>query len=299
MAPKPTRHTLARPLSVVGVGLHSGHHVRTTIAPAPAGQGLVFVRTDMPAHQGRIPALWTHATPATLCTRLLNAYGASVATIEHLMAALHALAITDATISVDSAEIPILDGSARPWVDHLLHAGLRDLGVPAPLLRVHRPVEVRNGTAWARLRPNPGRGLALTCAIDFATPAIGVQSYTHRLTSAGFAQQLAPARTFCMDRDIRAMHAQGLALGGSVDRAVIFRDTGPINPEGLRFANEPVRHKMLDAIGDLYLAGGLWEAAFEANRPGHALTGALLAQAFATPGAIEAAAPGLLTARAA
>lgn len=286
MRPYTHRHTLKRDLHLSGVGLHTGRHCAVRITPAPAGTGVVFQRTDMPLHKNTIAALWSNAVPAALCTRLINHYGASVSTIEHLMAALHASAITDAIIALDGDEVPILDGSARPWMRALRHAGTVALPAPAPVLRVTRPIFVHNGAAWARLRPNPGRGLVLTCTIDFATPAIGTQTYTHALTRAGFLRHIAPARTFCQAQDIRALHQQGLALGGNLERAVIFKDTGTINPTGLRFDNEPVRHKLLDAVGDLYLAGAQWEAVFESNRPGHALTGLLLQQAFSQPGAL-------------
>lgn len=284
------RHTVKNPITVHGTGLHSGRSVSLSILPAPLGFGLVFRRLDMLPGRGDVAALHTNALPATLCTRLVNPYGASVSTIEHLMAALHATGVTDALLTISTEEVPILDGSAQGWMTALRKAGTVNLGVPATVYKVAREVRVERGAAWACLRPYAGTGLTVSCTIDFADPAIGQQSYTGKLTTQRFREDLAPARTFCMAADIRTMHAQGLALGGNLERAVIFHQGKAMNPEGLRFANEPARHKALDVVGDLFLAGGFLNAAFVANRPGHALTGALLAQAFATPGCLVPAA---------
>lgn len=281
------RRTLNAPITMHGIGLHSGRAVSLTLVPAHAGFGVVFRRLDWTPGQGDIPALHTYAVPSALSTRLVNTYGASVGTIEHLMAALHAHGVTDALITLSGEEVPILDGSAHAWSAALRTTGTHPLGVAATLYTVTRPVHVQRGAAWARLVPSAQLGLSLSCRIDFADPAIGQQAYQGLMTLQHFDDELAAARTFCRHDDIATMHAQGLALGGSIERAVIFDHDRVLNPEGLRFADEPVRHKALDVVGDLYLTGGFLQGRFEANRPGHALTGALLAQAFATPGCLR------------
>ena len=288
-----TRATLARSVRVCGVGLHSGVRAEALLRPAKAGDGIVFRRIDQ--HGARVPALWHASQPAALHTLLVGPTGARVATVEHLMAALHGLGITDILIDIEHEELPILDGSALPWVEALHRAGRHDLNAEAPRFTIARTIDVQNGAAWARLRPHatPQQGLVLRCAIAFGDRAIGQQSLSMPLDKRHF-HAIQDARTFCMGKDIDAMRAQGYALGGGTDCAVVFDDGAVRNPEGLRHPDEPVRHKTLDAIGDLYLAGGFLDGVFEANRPGHALTTALLRQAFATPNALVPARQALL-----
>ncbi|MFB2533166.1 UDP-3-O-acyl-N-acetylglucosamine deacetylase [Paracoccus sp. p4-l81] len=272
--------TIASRVTFSGVGLHSGAAVRMTIAPAPAGHGIVFHRTDLPAGPAaEIPALWDHVTPSRLCTVVDNGQGASVSTIEHVMAALAGTGITNAVIEVDAPEVPILDGSAAPFVQGILAQGIRRQDAPMRVLRILRPVEVREGDAVARLEP--ADRFAMQFTIDFADAAIGHQEKTVDLANGAFVRELMDSRTFCRQSDVEAMQKNGLALGGTYENAVVFDGDRVLSPGGLRHADEPVRHKMLDAVGDLALAGAPIQGLYAGNRAGHAMTNRLLRAVFA------------------
>jgi len=277
--------TLQTAVRFRGAGLHSGLRARLVIQPAPADHGIVFRRTDLAPGTGDIPALWTHAEPAHLCTRIRNAHGAHVDTIEHLMAALAGCGIHNALVEVDGPEVPILDGSAAPFVRGFMTAGVETLAAPIRALRLRAPVEVQAGAARARLDPAPH--LQISFHIDFEDAAIGRQSKHLSMANGSFVRELSDSRTFCRQRDVDAMHAAGLALGGSYDNAVVVDGARVLSPGGLRHADEPVRHKMLDALGDLALAGMPILGRYTGVRAGHAMTGRLLEQLFATPDAWE------------
>jgi UDP-3-O-[3-hydroxymyristoyl] N-acetylglucosamine deacetylase len=272
--------TLAKPVHFSGVGLHSGRMSRVVVRPAPSGNGLTFQRTDL-AHEAALRARHNRVEITPLCTRL--AYGSThISTIEHLMSALSGLGIDNAAIEINGPEVPILDGSALPFVSEIRKAGIRHLRAPRSYLEILQPVRVaREDGAWAELRPYDG--FRLDISIDFALPAIGKQSFGTDLTADQFTREIAPARTFCMARDIEKMRTSGLALGGSEENALVFNEDGPAPGQHLRFPDEPVRHKLLDAIGDLALAGHRLQGAYLANRPGHALTNLLLRKALACP----------------
>lgn len=263
-----------------GVGLHSGRKARLVVRPASADHGIVFRRTDLTGARD-IPALWHCAEPAALCTRIRNAAGAHVDTIEHLMAALAGCGIHNALVEIDGPEVPILDGSAEPFVRAFLDAGIMTLAAPVRALRLLSPVAVQAGDARARL--DPANHLQISFHIDFEDAAIGRQSKHLSMANGNFVRELSDSRTFCRQRDVDAMHAAGLALGGSYDNAVVVDGAQVLSPGGLRHADEPVRHKMLDALGDLALAGMPILARYTGDRAGHALTGRLLAALFATP----------------
>ena len=277
--------TLQTAVRFRGTGLHSGNKARLTIRPAPADHGIVFRRTDRNPGASDIPALWQFAEPAQLCTRIRNAAGTHVETIEHLMAALAGCGIHNALIEIDGPEVPILDGSAAPFVRAFLGAGLRVLDAPLRALRLHEAIEVRAGAAIARLDPAPQ--LRISFAIDFEDAAIGRQSKQLTMANGSFVRELSDSRTFCRQRDVEAMRAAGLALGGTYHNAVVVEGARVLSPGGLRHADEPVRHKMLDALGDLALAGMPLLAAYTGVRAGHAVTGQLLERLFATPDAWE------------
>lgn len=265
--------TLARSVSLRGVALHSGADVAVDIHPAPADQGISFQRTDASPHEV-LRARHDIVEISPLCTRLRAGHN-SISTIEHMMAAFAGLGIDNARVLVDGPELPILDGSALPYAQAFQKAGLRRQRGSRHAIEVMRPVRVdRDDGAWAELCPS--RGFQLDVSIDFPNAAIGSQRYVCHPASSTFVSELAPARTFCQARDIPHMRAQGLALGGSSENALIFDAHGPIEGQNLRFANEPVRHKILDAIGDLYLIGAPIQGAFKAYKPGHALTNLLL-----------------------
>lgn len=279
------QQTLSTVVELAGAGLHTGRPARLRLLPAPAGQGIRFRRADLPGSP-EVRALWDHVTDTRLSTVIGLEGGPSVATIEHLMAALAGLGVHNVTAVLDGPEVPILDGSSRDFALAILRAGRRGQGEPVQAVRVLRPVEIRQGEAWARLEP--AAGFEIVFSIDFDIAAIGRQSLRLDMANGTFVRELADARTFCRLSDVEAMRANGLALGGSTDNAVVFDDARVLTPGGLRHGDEPVRHKMLDALGDLALAGGPLIGRYTGHRAGHALTNALLCKAFAEPGALVA-----------
>ena len=277
--------TLMRSAGFSGVGLHSGKPVRMTVAPAAPDHGIVFQRSDLPVHDSRIRVCPQNWEAAALCTVLRNDAGAHVSTIEHVMAALAGCGIHNALVRLDGAEVPILDGSAAPFVAGIVDAGLKVQGAPLRVLRVLQPVEVRDGRASARLEPalHP----EIRFEIDFPDAAIGHQSRRILLQGDAFVRDLADSRTFCRSADVDAMRRNGLALGGSLDNAVVVDGASVLTPGGLRHADEPVRHKMLDALGDLAVAGHPFVGRYVGRRAGHALTGALLQKLLGDPAAFR------------
>jgi UDP-3-O-[3-hydroxymyristoyl] N-acetylglucosamine deacetylase len=264
------RKTLASETAIEGIGLHSGEAVRMRLLPAAAEAGITFVRVDAGAVE--IPADLSCAGPSFYAT-VLEKDGVTVSTIEHLMAALYALGVDDARIELDGPEVPILDGSSRPFVDRILAAGLVELPVLRQYINIVRPIEVRDEDKTISVHPCPE--YRVTYGIEFPHPALGYQELTASLWSdESFAEKLAPARTFTFERDVEALRRAGLALGGSLDNAVVVGDRGILNDE-LRFPDEFVRHKMLDLTGDLSLLGHPLRGHVVAYRAGHDLHGRL------------------------
>ncbi|MCB9760855.1 MAG: UDP-3-O-[3-hydroxymyristoyl] N-acetylglucosamine deacetylase [Alphaproteobacteria bacterium] len=273
--------TLAAAFEASGVGLHTGATVRARVCPAPPRTGLHLVRVDRPGAP-TIPATLANVRSTRLATTL--AVGdVGVSTVEHLIAALVAAGIDNARVEVDGPELPVLDGSARPWVRHIDAAGRREQATPARHLVVRRHVEVSSGARRMALHPAPA--LTLSATVDFPHPLIGAQHLALPLTAASFRAELAWARTFGFLRDIEALREAGLALGGTLSNAVVYDRVGVVNPDGLRAEDEPVRHKLLDVVGDLGLLGARLVGRVEATRPGHGLTHALLRALLADPGA--------------
>lgn len=273
------QRTLRRPLSCAGVGVHSGLQVRMRLLPAPVNAGISFLRIDLPAGQGLVQAHWSRVAGTTLCTELDNGQGARVGTVEHLMAALHACGVDNVLVELDGPEVPVLDGSAEPYMRMIRQAGTLSQAAPRRYLKIDRPVQVGDGERFAVLMPY--NGLRLTAEIDFEDPAIGRQRRSLRLSRESFGSELAAARTFGLVQDIRKLQSLGLAKGGSTDNAVVVDRGRVLNPEGLRYSDEFVRHKLLDAVGDLYLAGAPILGHMLSHRPGHALTRELLGALFA------------------
>lgn len=261
-----TRHaqTLRQPVTVTGHGLHSNAPCTVVLRPAEHGSGIRFLHTPSGTE---IPARAEFVGDCSLATTLTRD-GIRLQTVEHLLSALVGLQIDHLTIEVDGEELPILDGSSAPWVQAIQAAGIREMALWPRFLQILKPVEVRRGDKWMRVLPHPG--LRLAYAIDFDHPAIGRQRRELSLTPDKYVKELASARTFCMDRDIELMRAKGLAKGGSLENAVVFSPTGPLN-DSLRFEDEAVRHKLLDMIGDLALLGAPLEGFVEAHLAGHAL----------------------------
>jgi len=280
------QNTLIRSVTFTGVGLHSGAPVTMTVHPAAEDHGICFRRTDVVTGDAQVPAQWDAVVPSRLCTLVANAAGVSVSTIEHIMAALAGSAIHNALIDIDGPEVPILDGSAAPFVSGFLDAGIVAQGAPVRAIRVLKAIEVREGEAVARLEPSDM--LEIAFQIDFAEAAIGRQDKVLNMANGAFVRELSDSRTFCRNAEVVAMRERGLALGGTLENAVVFEGDKVLSPGGLRYADEPVRHKMLDALGDLALAGGPILGRYTGIRAGHALTNRLLRALFADPSAWRA-----------
>ena len=271
--------TLKRAIEFSGIGLHTGRPVRLALRPAPSGHGIVFHRTDLGG--ARIPARFDLVERSPLCTMLVGEDGASVSTVEHLMAALAGCGVLNAIVELDGPEVPILDGSAAPFVSAILKVGVARMQAPVRVIEVLRPVEVRRGTASAAL--TPADELEIDFRIEFEDAAIGRQSKALRLSNGTFVRELCDSRTFCRQADVEAMQAAGKALGGTYDNAVVVDGATVLSPGGFRHADEAVRHKMLDAVGDLALAGMPIFGRYTGVRAGHALTNDVLRALFSDP----------------
>ncbi len=275
------QHTLKSAIRCSGIGLHSGAAATLTISPAAAGSGIVFIRTDKQGFAARIPALWANVVDTRLCTVLGNSAGVTVSTVEHIMAALSGCGVDNATIAIDGPEVPIMDGSAAPFVAAIERAGRSKQDAARQVLRVLKPVSVTAGSATASLIPaeRPVFGFE----IDFDSAVIGQQVGHFELAAGAFRTEIGDSRTFCFLHDVEAMQRAGLARGGSLDNAVVVDKAQEriLNEEGLRRPDEFVRHKILDAVGDLYLAGGPILGRYHGSRAGHALNNQLLRTLFA------------------
>ena len=261
-----TRHaqTLSRPVTLTGHGLHSNLPCQVVLRPAEFASGIRFLHTPSGVE---IPARADFVGDCSLATTLTRD-GIRLQTVEHLLSALMALGIDHLTIEVDGEELPILDGSAGPWVQAIQEAGIRAMALWPQYLRILKTVEVRRGDKWMRVSPHQGLRIAYT--IEFENPSIGRQSREFTLTPEKYVRELGTARTFCLERDIEFMRSKGLAKGGSLENAVVYSPTGPLN-DSLRFQDEAVRHKMLDLVGDLLLLGSPLDGFVEAHMAGHAL----------------------------
>ena len=275
------RKTLKAPIGCVGDGLHSGRRISLTMHPAAAGAGIQFRRTDMGVD---IPARFDFVSDTRLCTTITapTTPAARISTIEHIMAALAGAGIDDAIIEVDGPEIPILDGSAAPFLFLIDCAGTASSAAPRQMIEVLRPVRVEDTQgAFAELHPNAEAAFDAFLEIDYPNTAIGHQSLHFRLTPEAFRASVADSRTFGLAQDVARLHEAGLAVGGSLDNAVVVDGMTIMNPGGLRHADEFIRHKMLDVVGDLALAGAPLRARFIGSRSGHALNNQLLRALFA------------------
>lgn len=279
------QHTLKTPVSCSGVGLHSGTPVTLTLQPAVAGQGIRFVRTDITDRDNVVEARWDRVVNTQLCTVISNDAGVTVSTIEHLLSALAGCGVDNATILIDGPEVPIMDGSAEPFVFLIECSGLKGQHAPRRAVRVLKEVSYEEGDKRAVLKP--GAGTTFSFEIDFDNAAIGRQAQSFRLVNGTFKSQISRARTFGFLREVEWMRKNGLAQGGSLDNAIVIDGDKVLNPGGLRFGDEFVRHKILDAIGDLFLAGGHLLGHFEGQRAGHALNNKILHVLFSDPTAYE------------
>ncbi|MBD9369467.1 UDP-3-O-acyl-N-acetylglucosamine deacetylase [Xanthomonas sp. XNM01] len=267
------QRTLKNTIRATGVGLHSGNKVYMTLRPAPVDHGVVFRRTDLePVVE--VPAAASLVTETTLCTGL-TCGEAKIQTVEHLMSATAGLGIDNMIVELSSAELPIMDGSAGPFVFLLQSAGIAEQDAPKRFIRILKPVEVRDGDKVARFLPHDGYRLDFT--IQFDHPMIPAKQSHVRLdfSTAAYIKEISRARTFGFMRDLEYMRELNLGLGGSMDNAIVLDEFRVLNDDGLRYTDEFVRHKILDAIGDLYLAGGPVLGAYEGFKSGHALNNKL------------------------
>lgn len=280
--------TLARAIEVEGIGLHQGEAARLVMKPAKAGAGIVFRRTDLSSIDRAltdIPARYDAVSGTMMCTTLGNEKGTTVATVEHLMAALSAFGIDNLLIEVSGPEVPVMDGSSAPFVKAITQAGVRELDTPCQVIRILKPVVIEEGLKRAELLP--GEGFSIEFDIDFDNAVIGKQSFRTEITEELFADEISEARTFGFFQDYELLKSMGLAKGGSLDNAVVIDGETVMNEAGLRFADEFVRHKVLDAVGDLSLAGAPIVGCYRGVRAGHALNNQILRALFAAPDAWE------------
>ncbi|WP_084418110.1 UDP-3-O-acyl-N-acetylglucosamine deacetylase [Henriciella litoralis] len=279
------QQTINFPVVCAGVGVHSGKRARIVMKPAAAGTGIRFRRTDVKGCDTEIVARGDFVTEVQLGTTLTNEDGVSVATVEHLLAACAGVGVDNLIIEIDGPEVPIMDGSSAVYCELLLAAGLRHQGGFRRRLRILDTVEVTDGVKTARLSPSADDYLTIHAKIEFESRAIGTQQMSLRLVPGMFARDIAFARTFGFAKDVEKLQAMGLARGGSLDNAVVLDGDEIVNPEGLRVSDEFVRHKILDAVGDLMLAGAPIAGVYEARQPGHALNNKLVRALLANPDA--------------
>lgn len=275
--------TLKGPINCTGVALHSGEKTSMTLCPAEPDTGIVFKRIDVDGKDALIPARFDHVVDTRMCSVLGNADGVIVGTVEHLMSALAGAGIDNCLIEIDGPEVPIMDGSAAPFLFLVECAGVTEQDAPRKALRILKEVRIDEHGKVASLAP--ADGFSLDFRIDFDSEAIGEQAMTVELGAGAFKKEIARARTFGFMHEVEALRAHGLAKGGSLDNAVVVSGDRVLNEEGLRYDDEFVRHKVLDAVGDLYLAGGPIVGAFTGVRSGHAANNALLRALFADPDA--------------
>ena len=268
--------TLRDHTALCGVGVHSGLPVILTLHPADAGTGLRFIRTRADGrHDREIPADMGAVTATEFATVLGDASGPLVSTAEHVLAALSGLGVDNASVEIDGPEAPIMDGSAAPFVAAIDSVGIETLDQPRRYIRVLKPVRVAMGDAYGEIAPNP-RGFRIEAEVDYDHPLIGHQALALDLKPDSFRREIARARTFGFMRDVTSLWNAGYALGASLENTLVVTDNRILNPEGMRFPDEFVRHKMLDAVGDLALAGGPLLGTYRSVRGGHKLNHAVL-----------------------
>jgi len=268
------QRTLKTLIRATGVGLHSGEKVTMTLRPAQPNTGIVFRRIDTPQPMD-IPATALRVVDTRLCS-VLEENGARVATVEHIMSAFAGLGIDNAYVDLSGPEVPIMDGSAGPFVFLIQSAGIEEQAVPKRFFRIKRTVEVRDGDKWARFDPHPGFKLSFSIVFDHPVFERSAQEATVDFAETSYVKEVARARTFGFMQDVETLRSNGLALGGSLDNAIVMDEYRVLNAEGLRYGDEFVKHKLLDAIGDLYLVGHPLLGAYSAHKSGHALNNLLL-----------------------
>jgi UDP-3-O-[3-hydroxymyristoyl] N-acetylglucosamine deacetylase len=278
--------TIAAPVTLTGNGVHSGAPVSITFQPVEAGTGIVFSRQFADGTSAEYRAVSSQVGPTDLCTILGTSPARWVATIEHVMAALYALGVDNVMVEVDGGEMPIMDGSSFAFIEAIEQAGIVNLSAKRRYIRVIKPVRIDSGASWSEFRPHDGTRFEVE--IDFASPLIGRQSWKGELTATRFKQELSRARTFGFMRDVERLWAAGYALGSSLENSVVISDDDSVvNVEGLRYTDEFVRHKTLDAVGDLALAGAQFIGCYRSYRGGHKMNANALKALLSDPTAYE------------
>ena len=271
--------TVSKPIIFEGIGLHKGLSSKLVVLPAGVGSGICFKRTDIQSGNKFIPAILGNVVSSELCTRVANLDGVSVSTIEHLMAALAGCGINNALIEINGPEVPILDGSALSFVKEILKTGIKLQKQSLKAVRIIKTVQYKEELAWAKFEPSENSKISFS--IEFSDEAIGMQSKTLDMSNGSFVRELCDSRTFCRYSEVETMRSNGLALGGNYENAVVVDGKNVLSPGGLRHSDEPVRHKMLDALGDIALAGYPIIGHYVGYKAGHKITHGLLRSLFA------------------
>ena len=275
------QQTLAGTAICAGIGVHSGERARLTLKPMPVGTGIVFRRADADRAQSEILARGDNVHDVILGTKLKNDYGVTLSTVEHLLAALYGMGVDNLMIEVDGPEVPIMDGSSELFVDLIRQTGIQKQAAKRKYLRILEPIRVTHGVKSAELLPVSDSGFYLDATIDFETKAIGRQRKVLELTPDSFVRELAFARTFGMMAELRQLNEMGLGQGASLENAIGVEDDKVLNPEGLRADDEFVRHKILDAVGDLALIGHPVIGRYVSEQPGHSINNLLVREVLA------------------
>ena len=271
------QQTISNSISVKGIGLHTGNLVELTLEPAAVDNGIKFIRVDK-KNDNVIEAIWSNVSETVLSTTISNSHGLKISTIEHLMSALSGLHIDNLNIYINANEVPIMDGSSKPFVELIEEIGIKQQSKKRKLLNVKKSIEVAENNTSVKIVPN--NQFSIDFEIDFPSKIVSKQSCQLQLINGNYKTDIAAARTFGFEKDVNYLRSNGLALGGSLDNAVVVGENEILNKEGLRYTDEFVRHKILDSIGDLYLAGSPIIGYFYGNKSGHYLNNQLLRKLF-------------------
>ena len=275
--PNNNQQTISREIKIDGVGLHSGNKVQIILKPAEVDYGIKFIRNDVEANNV-VDAVWYNVSETNFSTTISNTHGLKISTIEHLMSALSGLHIDNLKVLINASEVPIMDGSSRPFVELIENVGINIQNKKRKLLNIKKIVEVKNDNSSVKLIPN--NQFSINFEIDFPSQLVSKQSCQLQLINGNYKTDISSARTFGFEKDVEKLRSNGLALGGSLDNAVVVGEHSILNKEGLRYNDEFVRHKILDSIGDLYLAGSPIIGYFYGNKSGHYLNNQLLKKLF-------------------
>ena len=271
------QQTISNSISVKGIGLHTGNLVELTLEPAEVDNGIKFIRVDK-KNDNVIEAIWSNVSETVLSTTISNSHGLKISTIEHLMSALSGLHIDNLNIYINADEVPIMDGSSKPFVEMIEEIGIKKQSKKRKLLNVKKSIEVSENNTSVKIVPN--NQFSIDFEIDFPSKIVSKQSCQLQLINGNYKTDIAAARTFGFEKDVKYLRSNGLALGGSLDNAVVVGENEILNKDGLRYTDEFVRHKILDSIGDLYLAGSPIIGYFYGNKSGHYLNNQLLRKLF-------------------